>query len=78
MWHFVSHFSKRLSDLKQNGTQEMIQFSSTVFNTLSPGGIGFVASDHLSISKQVKPGFTNYQPQPKYSCAFHKIKEDKE
>ena len=27
--------------------------------------------------KQVKPGFTNYQPQPKYSWALSKMKVEK-
>ena len=38
------HLSKHLSDLKHNGTQEKAPFSGTVFNTLSPGVIGFVVS----------------------------------
>ena len=42
---FTTHLAKRPSDLKQNGTQEKTQFSSTVFNTLSQGvPIHFVAS----------------------------------
>ena len=40
----ISHLSKRLSDLKHNGTQEKAPFSGTVFNTLSPGVISYVAS----------------------------------
>ena len=28
--------------------------------------------------KQVKPGFTNYQPQPKYSWALSKIEAKRE
>ena len=40
----ITHLSKRLSDLKHNVTQEKALFSGTVFNTLSPGVIGFVAS----------------------------------
>ena len=39
-----SHLSKRLNELKHNGTKEKAPFSGTVFNTLSPGVIGFVAS----------------------------------
>ena len=39
--HSISHLSKRLSDLKHNGTQEKPPFSGTVFNTFSPGVIGF-------------------------------------
>ena len=39
-----SHLSKHPSDLKQNGTQEKTQFSSTVFHALSHGVICFVAS----------------------------------
>ena len=37
------HIAKRLSDLKQNGTQEMTPISGTIFNTLSHGVIHFVA-----------------------------------
>ena len=40
----LSNLSKRLSDLKHNGTQEKALFSGTVLNTLSPGVIGFIAS----------------------------------
>ena len=43
----MTHFAKRLSDLKHNGTQEKTQLSSTVFNALSPGVIRFVASASL-------------------------------
>ena len=38
------HLAKRPSDLKQNGTQEKIPFSGTVFNTLSHDVLHFVAS----------------------------------
>ena len=38
------HLSKRLSDLKQNGTQKKTPSSGTVFNTLSHGVVRFVAS----------------------------------
>ena len=38
------HLSKHLNDLKQNGTQDKTPFSGTVFNTLSHGGVRFVAS----------------------------------
>ena len=31
-------------------------------------------NDYLQEEKQVKPGFTNYQPQPKYSWALSKGK----
>ena len=41
----IPHFAKCPSDLKHNGTQEKTQLSSTVFNALSPGVIGFVASN---------------------------------
>ena len=40
----ISHLAKRLSDLKQNGTQEKTPFSGTVFHTLSHGVLRFVAS----------------------------------
>ena len=40
----LPHLSKRLSDLKHNGTQEKAPFPGTVINTLSPGVIGSVAS----------------------------------
>ena len=40
----ASHLAKRLSDLKQNGTQEKTPFSGTVFHTLSHGMLRFVAS----------------------------------
>ena len=40
----ASHFAKRPSDLKQNGTQEKTPFSGTVFHTLSHGVLRFVAS----------------------------------
>ena len=40
----ASHLAKRLSDLKQNGTQEKTPFSGTVFHTLSHGVLRFVAS----------------------------------
>ena len=40
----VAHLSKRMSHLKHNGTQEKAPFSVAVFNTLSPGVIGFVVS----------------------------------
>ena len=43
-YFFGTHFSKHLSDLKQNGTQEKTPFSSTVFNALSHGVIRFDAS----------------------------------
>ena len=45
-WTFwcTTHLSKRPSDLKQNGTLEKTQFSSTVFHTLSHGAFRFVAS----------------------------------
>ena len=33
----------------------------------------FIFFSLLSVSKQVKPGFTNYQPQPKFSWALSKI-----
>ena len=36
--------AKHPSDLKQNGTQEKISFSGTVFHTLSHGVLHFVAS----------------------------------
>ena len=39
-----AHLAKRLSDLKQNGTQEKIPFFGTVFHTLSLGVLRFVAS----------------------------------
>ena len=39
-----THLSKRLSDLKQNGTKEKTPFSITVFDTLSHDVIRFVAS----------------------------------
>ena len=39
-----AHLSKRLSDLKQNGTQKRTPVSGTVFNTLSHGVVSFVAS----------------------------------
>ena len=39
-----SHFAKRLSDLKQNGTQEKTPFSGRVFHTLSHGVLRFVES----------------------------------
>ena len=38
-----SHFAKRTSDLKQNGTQEKTPFSGTVCHTLSHGVLRFVA-----------------------------------
>ena len=37
------HLSKRLNDLKQNGSQEKTPFSSTVFNTFSHGVIRLVS-----------------------------------
>ena len=40
----ASHLAKRLSDLKQNGTQEKTPFSGTVFHALSHGVLSFVAS----------------------------------
>ena len=40
----LSHLAKRLSDLKQNGTQAKTPFSGTVFHTLSHGVLRFVAS----------------------------------
>ena len=40
----ISNLSKQLRDLKHNGTQEKLPFCGTVFNTLSPGVIAFVAS----------------------------------
>ena len=39
----VAHLAKRPSDLKQNGTQEKIPFSGTVFHTLSHNVLRFVA-----------------------------------
>ena len=33
----------------------------------------FVGMKHILKEKQVKPGFTNYQPQPNYSWALSKI-----
>ena len=39
-----AHLAKRLSDLKQNGTQEKTPFFDTVFHTLSHGVLRFVAS----------------------------------
>ena len=39
-----SHLSKHPSDLKQNGTQEKLPFSGTVFHALSHGVLRFVAS----------------------------------
>ena len=40
----MTHLAKRLSDLKQNVTQETTQFSGTVSHTLSHGVLRFVAS----------------------------------
>ena len=40
----VPHLAKRLSDLKQNGTQEKTPFSGTVFHNFSHGVLRFVAS----------------------------------
>ena len=40
---YVPHLAKRLSDLKQKGTQEKTTFSSTVFHALSHGVVCFVA-----------------------------------
>ena len=39
-----AHLAKRLSDLKQNDTQEKTPFSGTVFHTLLHGVLRFVAS----------------------------------
>ena len=39
-----AHLAKRLSDLKQNGTQEKTPFSDRVFHILSLGVLRFVAS----------------------------------
>ena len=39
-----AHLAKRLSDLKQNGTQKKTPSSGTVFNYLSHGVVRFVAS----------------------------------
>ena len=52
-----AHLSKRQSDLKQNGTQEKTQFSSTVFNTLSHDVICFVAS--VSSKKHLLAGWNS-------------------
>ena len=53
--------------------------------TPSPSGVFLLGVDPRTLSritdanldyvyvKQVKPGFTNYQPQPKYSLALSKI-----
>ena len=38
----ISHLSKGLSDLEQNGTQEWEPFSGTLFHALSHGAIRFV------------------------------------
>ena len=38
----LTHLSKRLSDPRQNGTQEKTPFSGTAFHTLSHGVIRFV------------------------------------
>ena len=38
-----AHLSKRLSDLKQNGTQEKKPFSGSVFHAFSQGMFRFVA-----------------------------------
>ena len=36
--------------------------------------VSFNRGNHEDLGeKQVKPGFTNYQPQPKYSWALSKI-----
>ena len=43
----ASHLAKRLSDLKQNGTQEKTPFSDTVLHTLLHGVVRFVASVSL-------------------------------
>ena len=42
-----THLTKRLSDLKQNGTHEKTSFSGTVFNTLLHGVVRFVAKKYL-------------------------------
>ena len=44
---YDSHLSKRLSDLKRNGTQKGTPVSGIVFNTLSHGVVSFVASGSL-------------------------------
>ena len=41
--HCKTHFAKRPSDLKRNGTQEKTPFSGTVFHTLSHGVLHLVA-----------------------------------
>ena len=43
-WIEGAHLSKHLNDLKQNSTKDKTPFSGTVFNTLSHGGVRFVAS----------------------------------
>ena len=55
--HEKSHLSKRLNELKHNGTKEKAPFSGTVFNTLSPGVIGFVAS--VSSKKHLLTGWNS-------------------
>ena len=44
VFKLMAHLSKHLNGLKQNGTQDKTPFSGTVFNTLSHGGVRFVAS----------------------------------
>ena len=43
----VTHLAKRLSDLKQKGTQEKTPFSGAVFHTLSYEVCHFVASGSI-------------------------------
>ena len=43
-WPFISHLSKHLSDLKENGTQKSHQFLTQFFNTLPHGVVCFITS----------------------------------
>ena len=70
-----THLTKRPTDLKQNGTQEMTPFSGTVFHTLSYDVFHFVAcgsfKNHLIVASdwlsknlnQSEGGFLSYHLQ---------------
>ena len=50
----VAHLAKRLSDLKQNGTQEKTPFSDTVFHDLSHGVLDSFSPQELFMHVPLK------------------------
>ena len=69
----VEALSRCMTTRQVAGRANIGGFSSGLNSGLIFLPIFFIFKDSKKIIKQLKPGFTNYQPQPKYSWALSKI-----